>query len=157
MHARLIPLLLTGCLEIERPTDTSTSSSAYTGWERYQFGNKPGALSCDLYWAVSGSSKVVACPECIYAFDLDFILDTDQSTDDGSCFLEQERTALTYVIVEELGEYSVGTWSNGEIYVFAPADLDDSTGKFSYSTGNIGYTYGAYYYTQYTSGYGLIQ
>ena len=61
------------------------------------------------------------------------------------------------MIVEELGEYSVGTWSNGEIYVFAPADFDDSTGKFSYSTGNIGYTYGAYYYTQYTSGYGLIQ
>ena len=157
MHARLIPILLTGCIELERPTDTGTSSSAYSGWERYQFGNKPGALSCDLYWTVSGSSAIVPCPECVFAFDLDFVLEPEQSTDDGSCFLKQENHSLTYVIIEELGEYSVGTWSNGELYIFAPAELDEATGTFSYASGNIGYAYGSYYYTQYTSGYGLIQ
>ena len=157
MIARLLPLLLTGCIEIERPTETSTSTSEYTGWERYQFGSKPGALSCDLYWTVRGAPASIPCPECIFAFDLDFSLDTTQSSDDGSCFLEQESFALTYVLVSEQGSYSVGTWSYGEISVLAPADFDDATGKFWYATGNIGYTYGSYYYTQYTSGYGLIE
>jgi hypothetical protein len=157
MYARLIPLILTGCIEIERPTESSTPTSAYSGWERYQFGSKPGATNCDLYWTVSGTPATVVCPDCIFAFDLDFSLDSTRSTDDGTCFQEQANYALTYVLIGGSGEYSVGTWSDGEVSVFAPATLEDATGKFWYATGNIGYTYGSYYYTQYTSGYGLIQ
>lgn len=157
MTARLLPLLLSGCIEIDRSPDISTSASEYAGWERYQFGSKPGTLSCDLYWTVSGTPATVLCPACVFAFDLDFSLDAAQSTNDGSCFQEQEAFSLTYVLVQESGEYSLGTWSDGKISVFSPAEFDDDAGKFWYGTGNIGYTYGSYYDTQYTSGYGLIQ
>jgi hypothetical protein len=150
-------VLLIGCIELDRTTDSGAAASDYTGWERYQLGSGPGALNCDLLWTVTGSPSLISCTECVFAFDLSFIRDEAQSSDDGTCYMAQETFAETYVLIEEGGEYSVGTWSGGDISVFAGADFDDATGKFWYSTGNTGYAYSAYYYTQYTSGYGLIQ
>ena len=155
--SRLPLVLLIGCIELERPDDSGTTGDGYTGWERYQFGENPGALNCDLYWNVQGAATQISCPECVFAYDLSFTMDDSRSTDDGNCFQAQEQFTRTYVLVQEAGEYSVGTYSAGSVTVFAPAEFDASSGKFWYSTGNTGYSYGAYYYTQYTSGYGLIQ
>ena len=158
MSARLcLFLTFTGCVELDRPADSGTAASDYTGWERYQLGSSPGELNCDLYWTVSGSPALISCPECVFAFDLSFSMDDSQSSNDGICFQAQDSFSETYVLIEEAGEYSVGTWSNGTISVFASAEFDDLTGQFWYGIGNTGYVYGSYYYTQYTSGYGLLQ
>ena len=154
MSIRLLPLLLLGC--IERPADSGTlTASDYTGWQRYQLGSGPDALNCDLQWNVTGTPAQILCPECVFAFDLSFAID-DSSSNDGTC-QDPDTFSQTYVLIDESGQYSVGTWSSGKISVFAEAEFDDLTGQFSYTTGNSGFAYSAYYYTQYTSGYGLIQ
>ncbi|MFT5685796.1 MAG: hypothetical protein ACI8RZ_006750, partial [Myxococcota bacterium] len=122
MPLRLLPLLLTGCIELDRPLDSGAAFSDYTGWERYLFGSGPGELNCDLYWTATGSPSLVACPECVFTFDLLFVQDSAQSKHDGTCHMAQESFSETYVLIEEAGEYSVGTWNSGVVSVFASAD-----------------------------------
>ncbi len=155
--SRLLIPLLSAC--IVRPSDTATSPQTYTGWERLEFGYDASSTNCDLLWDAAGTEATILCPECLFAFDLTFQKNEAQSSNDGTCYDAVDSFTATYVLVrsEDNIGYQVGYWSDDEVSVFGDADYDSITGRFTYTSGNASYTYGAYYYTQYITGYGLIQ
>ena len=61
--------------------------SNYTGSEAllYGFTTEAGTYNCDLIWDVSGGASSAWCDGCDWTFDLDMILDTENSYDDGTC------------------------------------------------------------------------
>lgn len=154
----LLLLLGVGCGIIERPEDTGASSlTQYTGEERYRFAYSPGTTDCTLIWTASGTPAPLNCPSCVFAFNITFTFQAEDSVDNGACQDRRFSFQETYVLVQEGGTEQLALWNDSAPEIIGSASFAESTGQFRYSYGDPGYTYGSYYYTQYTYGSAQIQ
>lgn len=152
----MLPILALLSCGIIDPLDTAGGAeyTSYVGSERFTMALSAGTPSCTLYWSAAGTTAPISCPTCTFAFDIDFTLDPNLSTDDGSCIGMQRDFSATYVLIDD----EIGTWTNGTIDLFGAAQLNSAIGSLTYASHSSPYTaYAGYYDTWQTTGTATVQ
>ena len=108
-----------------------------------------GSLSCDLYYAVTGTGTSSVCDDCAFALDLDLAYDATLSTNDGSCSTSDAAWVIGYApnpsgYTSPVAYYQyASSW-----YAAFYADFDGE--YLSFGGGYYEYWDGSSYYTNYT-------
>ena len=152
-------------------TGTGGEIETWTGEEGflYAFTTKKDTFECDMHWDTVGVLSSVACPDCDYAFDVDFYYDESKSVASSRCSGLAGDLTLTFgfdsdYYYDSYGPFSVMLYysaSYAEWGYFNYANFDASTGlllNYSYFK-NYPYTYKGkkYYYTNYWYGYAYLK
>lgn len=133
----------------------------YLVWWYGYAGNYAGDYNCQAVWDTSGERSATACPGCDFVLDIDAVVNTTYSWDDGSCTYgdfsatwawdSDYSGSVGYVLTN-----SYGTWYP----ITSNASYTASSGVWMFGNGLLDYSYSYYWYTYYYSnyeyGYGYI-
>jgi hypothetical protein len=117
---------------------------------------------CHVGYDASGVPSVIPCPDCEFAFDVDFVYNTSVSEDPyGYCASDGYERSWGLILdyeIPDYGAYDVIAYyfSGYGWYPLSVAEWDGSLLQYHAFT-MYNYEYGAYYYTGMISGEALIE
>ena len=150
----------------------------YDGTETYQltedWQSNPDVFPCELFWTSSSSTGLTDCTDCLFAFTVDFTLDTANSVIDANgqdCSTYAVDYSFDYGYIEDYDGAGNGaivsrspgttTWeewfTNGQVFYGTTASITLVGDQFSYSVGFENYTYQGYYATNLITGSATVQ
>lgn len=143
-----LPLGAASCEGFGTLEDTGASGAGapWSGTHRFLLAESAEIVHCDITWTTTGSPAASSCASCDFVFDVEFVLDEEASSSDGTCDFRLQDTTRQLAYLASAGSQSgsVGTvQSDGSFSALGPAALLD--GSFSYSFDPEFDEYGGYY------------
>lgn len=179
------PLIHPGATEIYADgidQDCDGSDAAYiqySGTERLELteiGQAAGVVPCDVRWNAQSTTGLTDCPGCLFAFQIGFTYDANNSTIDPNgnvCGSYATNFSYQYGYIENYdgagndalvwrhpNDINWALWfTNGDLILSnsAPSVVSFNGSQFTYSTGYHDYLYQGNYFTNAVSGSGTVQ